>query len=144
MTSLKLAGGDAASLSVDVLVIGAHQRRGAAALSAAAAPVNTALGGKLARTLADLGFRGGAGSTVQVPTFGAIKAKTVLVVGLGDAATSSAESLRRAAGTAVRALAGNRRVGVLLGADGVPADAVVRAVAEGALLGAYDFTEFRQ
>jgi leucyl aminopeptidase len=144
MTTLTLAGGEAAALPVDVLVIGAHQRAGAARLAPGSDAVNAALGGKLVRTLADLGFRGEAGTCVQLPTFGAVKARTIIVAGLGDAASVTAESLRRAAGTAIRAAAGSRRVALLLAADGVPPALAVRAVAEGALLGAYDFTAFRQ
>jgi leucyl aminopeptidase len=144
MTSLTLSGGDAAALSVDVLVIGAHQRAGSPVPAPGTRGIEAALGGKLARTLADLGFRGEAGSTVQLPTFGALKARTVMVVGLGDASGVTAESLRRAAGTAVRCLAGSRRVALLLAADGVPPAVGLRAVAEGALLGSYDFTAFRQ
>ena len=144
MATLTLAGGDAATLSVDVLVVGAYQRAGAAVPAPAAAPVNTALGGKLARTLTELGFTGAACETVVLPTFGALKARTLVVVGLGDAARADAESLRRAAGAAVRASAGNRRIALALDPSGVPPAVGVRAVAEGALLGAYDFTEFRQ
>lgn len=143
MTSLTLAGGDAATVSADVLVIGAHQRNGAPLLAPLGRSVDTALGGKLARTLADLGFRGQIGETSLLPTFGALKARSLMVVGLGDAGGVTSESLRRAAGTAVRCLAGSRRVALLLGSDGVPPALAVRAVAEGALLGAYDFTEFR-
>lgn len=143
MTTLTLAGGPAASLTVDVLVIGAHHRRGAAVPTADTAAVDAALGGKLSRILADLGFRGEAGTTVQLPTFGAIKAKTIIVAGLGDAASVTPESLRRAAGTAIRAAAGNKRVALSLSAIGVPPAVAARAVAEGALLGAYDFTSFR-
>ncbi|MEP7055883.1 MAG: leucyl aminopeptidase [Actinomycetota bacterium] len=144
MATLTLAGGDAASLPVDVIVIGAHQRAGSAVPAAGSEALDAALGGKLARTLADLGFRGEAGTCVQLPTFGALKARTMIVAGLGDAAGVNAESLRRAAGTAVRAAAGSRRIGILLAANGVPPALAVRAVAEGALLGSYDFTEFRQ
>jgi leucyl aminopeptidase len=68
-------------------------------------------------------------------------------VGLGAAPAKGArvelEALRRGAGAALRALAGSSKVSVSL-ADPATADAdTVRAVAEGALLGAYAFHRYR-
>jgi leucyl aminopeptidase len=139
-----LTAGDLPSLAADVLVIGAHKRGDSVVLAPGLDAVNRAFGGKLAHTLADLGFRAETGATVRLATFGAIKASSVVVAGLGDAAAVDAEVLRRAAGAAVREAAGSRRVAISLGAAGVPGEVGLRAVCEGALLGAYDFTEFRQ
>ena len=61
--------------------------------------------------------------------------------GLGKkSATYTHETLRRAAGSASRALAGNSAATFSLPAKSL---AEVAAVAEGAALGAYSFTEFR-
>jgi leucyl aminopeptidase len=68
------------------------------------------------------------------------KAPAVIVaVGVGDYTQEiDGEAYRRAAGAAVRALAGTNRVAIAVGDP-----AGVRPVAEGALLGAYAFTTYR-
>ncbi|WP_275888240.1 M17 family peptidase N-terminal domain-containing protein, partial [Nonomuraea lactucae] len=66
--------------------------------------LDAAFGGKLAASLAAVGFAGKPGEIAKVPTFGAISAPLLVAVGLGD--SSEAEGLRRAAGAAVRSLAG--------------------------------------
>nr|MDP9497745.1 leucyl aminopeptidase [Actinomycetota bacterium] len=68
----------------------------------------------------------------------------VVAVGLGPQADRyDAEVLRRAAGEGVRALAGSARRVALALALTTPGAESLRAVAEGALLGAYAFTRFR-
>ncbi len=72
----------------------------------------------------------------------------VLIVGLGPVAGRDAEGIRRAAATAVRALKGKgaRTVGFKLASfvsDGARSEAAVRAIADGAALGAYEFLKYR-
>jgi leucyl aminopeptidase len=144
MTSLSLAGPDVAGVKTDVLLIGAAKGPKGVTLAAGNAAVDKAFGGRLAKTLADLGFRGEEDEYVRVPTMGALGATSVVVVGLGDPAKLTTETLRRAAGTGVRAVAGTRRLATTLAlGKGVDATEATRAVAEGALLGAYDFVKFR-
>jgi leucyl aminopeptidase len=144
MTSLSLAGPDVAGVKTDVLVIGATKGAKGVTLAAGNGAVDKAYGGRLARTLADLGFGGDEEECVRVPTMGALGASSVVVVGLGDPKNVTAETLRRAAGCAVRCAAGTRRLATTLAlASGVDSDGATRAVAEGALLGAYDFVKFR-
>jgi leucyl aminopeptidase len=68
----------------------------------------------------------------------------VLAVGLGEAPGKNesydAETLRRAAGSAARALTGTEKAAFALPVAGA---AAVAAVSEGALLGAYAFTEYQ-
>jgi leucyl aminopeptidase len=71
-----------------------------------------------------------------------------LLVGVGPAASVSADGLRRAAGTAARAAGRAERVATTLlsaaaGVDGVTPAAAAQAVAEGFALGAYSFTAYR-
>jgi len=141
MTSLALTGPDVADAKTDVLLIGAAKGAKGLALAAGNAAVDKALGGRLVKTLGDLGFTGAEDESVRIPTMGATGATSVVVVGLGDAKKVTAETLRRAAGTGVRAAAGVRRLTTTLALGGD--DAALRAVCEGALLGAYDFTRFR-
>jgi leucyl aminopeptidase len=72
----------------------------------------------------------------------------VLVVGLGPAATYTADGARRAAAEVVRGLRGKgaRTLGFRLSsfvAEGVPSDAAVKAIVDGAGLGAYEFLRYR-
>jgi leucyl aminopeptidase len=140
MTSLALTGPDVAAAKTDVLVIGATKGAKGPALAPGNAAVDKAFGGRLVKTLNDLGFAGNEDECVRIPAAG-LGATTVVVVGLGDAKQVTAETLRRAAGAGIRAAAGARRAATTLALHGT--DDALRAVAEGALLGAYDFTKFR-
>ena len=102
-----------------------------------------AIGGKLdskslLAILADLGASAKAGVVTKVPFS---EPKMVYVVGLGDAQKSyDHELLRRAAGSATRALAGASAADFALPHSST---AELAAIAEGITLGAYSFTEFR-
>jgi leucyl aminopeptidase len=86
-------------------------------------------------------FAAKARETARVPAPPGLPGDLLVLVGLGDDGDGGA--VRRAAGAAVRSLAGARDVAevalVLPAADA----AAVRAVAEGALLGGYGFTWYR-
>ena len=140
MTSLALTGPDVTDAKTDVLLIGATKGAKGVTLAAGNTAVDKALGGRLAKTLGDLGFAGDEDECVRLPTMGATGATSVVVVGLGDPKKVTAETLRRAAGAGVRAAAGVRRLTTTLA---LGSDDALRAVCEGALLGAYDFTRFR-
>lgn len=87
---------------------------------------------------ADLGATGEAGTVTVLPTNG----YRIVVVGLGEDA-GSAEQLRRSVGAGVRALAGRKdadNLTVAVSLDASTPDAV-RAIAEGALLGAYQIAQ---
>ena len=92
---------------------------------------------KLLGILGDLGATGKVDEVVKVPFSGP---KLVLFTGFGTtAATYSPETLRRAAGAATRALAGQAHADFALP---IGTEADLAAVAEGVSLGAYSFTEF--
>lgn len=107
--------------------------------------LDDALAGGLLAALETLGASGEAEQVTRLATLGQGKAAVVVAVGLGKAAHSyDAEMLRRATGAAVRAVTGSHKVATTLAfGAGTPTDASLRAVAEGALLGAYAFTAFR-
>ncbi len=133
---------NAVSFDTDALVVGIHTGEGGPRPAPGAEGLDEALGGKLAATLDAVGVKGKTGEIAKVPTFGALTAPLLVVVGLGDAPEGDydAEALRRAAGTAVRALAGTARVALALPAtDARQAE----ALALGGLLGAYSFTKYR-
>ena len=119
-------------------------------LVAGSDPINVAMRRRLVATLVSLGATGQAGECHRVATLGATAAPVVVVVGLGTPPRRgqqfAPEVLRRAAGTALRSLAGLGKVAISLGtaADGTISDDAVKAVAEGALLGAYSYRRYRR
>ncbi len=140
MTTLTLSAAQTAELTVDAVIVGVHSGENGLELGAGASGVDSALGGKLAEVLAQLGATGTAGEVTKLATLGAISAPVVAAVGLGKPEKADdAETVRRAVGAAVRSLAGTAKVGVVLTADGAP----LRGAAEGALLGAYDYVAFK-
>ncbi len=146
MTILSLSTLPAAAAETEAVVVGVAEGTDGPVLAPGAESLVEALGPGLVPALVGLGATGRAGTSTRLATLGAARVPVVVAVGLGPAAPSYGdEVLRRAAGEGVRAVAGTaRRVATslaLTGADGTgPA---VRAVAEGALLGAYAFTAFR-
>ncbi len=154
MTTLTLSSSKPSGLKVDAVVVGVAEGADGVVLAEGAADVDKAFKGKLAALVSALGGRGAADEITKVPTQGATKAPVVVAVGLGKVADNgkgggrrgatspayNAETLRRAAGAATRSLAGNDTVGFALPAEDAEQ---VRAVAEGALLGAYVYDRYR-
>ena len=152
MTELHLlsgAGTTAATAAADALVVGVLPARadddgekGAPRLAPGAAAVDAAFDGELAALLALAGATGRADEVVRIPTRGTVTAPLIVAVGLGPAGDDgpSAEQVRRASGSAARALAGTDHAVTTLSWPG--ADAVA-ATAEGTLLGSYAFTEYK-
>jgi leucyl aminopeptidase len=158
VTALNLVDTDPAELAVDAVVIGVHSHDDAEAtapllLASGAESIAAAFDGRLSETLALLGATGGAGEVTKLATLGTITAPLVVGVGLGPeptGATADLETLRRGAGAAIRALAGCARVALALPlSDGHPDDGdeeavrALRAIVEGALLGAYRFAGYK-
>ncbi|SDT18542.1 leucyl aminopeptidase [Pseudarthrobacter equi] len=97
----------------------------------------------LTDSLKALGITGAADQVVRLPGLPETGAGILVLAGVGKVQAGkplAAESLRRAAGSAVRQLAGLATVALAFPTASV---ADVEAVAEGAALGAYSFTEFR-
>ncbi|ASW56103.1 leucyl aminopeptidase [Plantactinospora sp. KBS50] len=155
--NLSLVDTDPAELAVDAVVIGVHSQpeppadaAGPAAtllLATGAEAVAAAFDGRLTETLALLGATGAPGEVIKLATLGTVTAPVVVAVGLGPEPSGAApapETLRRAAGAAIRALAGAQRVALALPVpDDTDATAVLRALAEGALLGGYRFAGYK-
>ncbi len=133
----------AATAKTDAVIIGIARSSKGPVLLAGSEDVTKAFGKGLLPALAALGATGAKEEVTRVATLGALRAGVLVVVGLGDQAASyDGEVLRRAAGAAVRSLAGSAAsVTLSLPAGDAPS---LRAVTEGALLGAYSFTAHRQ
>ena len=147
VTSLAVTSSPAASAKVDAVVIGVARGPRGLVLVPGADSVATALGKGLLPALVGLGATGSAEEVTRLATLGATTAPVVVAVGLGTVAAKGEaydpELLRRAAGAAVRALAGSGKVAVTLAASGGDVVVAARAVGEGALLGAYSFDRYR-
>ena len=140
MTTIELGSLDPAGVKADAVVIGVIKKGNGIQLAPGAAPVEAAYGRTLRKVLTSLGATGAPDQVVKIPKSGKVAAPLIVVVGLGDQSTDI-ETLRRAAGTAARALAGSARVVLALPATDLDA---MRAVAEGAMFGAYAFLGYRQ
>jgi leucyl aminopeptidase len=150
--TLSLVDGDPAEQAVDAVVIGLYSQDADAPapllLASGAESIAAAFDGRLVETLVLLGATGAAGEVTKLATLGTVSAPLVVAVGLGAEPTGAQpapETLRRAAGAAARALAGTGSALVALPVADDPeqeADAL-RALAEGALLGAYRFAGYK-
>ncbi|MFI5802914.1 leucyl aminopeptidase [Streptomyces sp. NPDC051561] len=145
MTALTLSTSGAATLRADALVIGIAKGPKGPVVTSGAEAVDKAFDGKLASVLETLGATGAEGEVTKVPALSGLKTPVVLAVGLGPVPEKddvwAAETLRRAAGAAARALTGTKKAGFALPVESVE-DA--EAIAEGALLGAYNFTAYQE
>ena len=169
-TTLSISTSAPRSIDADAVVIGVIKGPDGPLLAPGAADLDEALdgglGGGLATTLAILGATGQAEEVTRLPASAPVTAPVIAAVGLGPAGPGGAdavggsldpETLRRAAGAAVRTLTAASRTGASqAGANGdrddlkiafalpVAGPDAVEAVAVGALLGAYAFTRYRQ
>ena len=130
---------DPARCATDVLVV-AVATSGPGAVVVLGDDVPTAI--RTALTAPGLGVSGEIDAVSRIPSSGPAKAPVIATVGVGtvDGAVS-AETLRRAAGTATRVLTGVASLALALPAK--DAD-LAGAVAEGAVLGAYAFDRYRE
>ncbi|MFE7076573.1 leucyl aminopeptidase [Streptomyces sp. NPDC057620] len=149
MTALTLSTAAAPGLRTDAIVVGVAKVTGSKSGDLVVAPgaeaVDKAYDGRLAGVLETLGASGGEGEVTKLPAPSGFKAPLVVAVGLGalpDKDDSfSAETLRRAAGVAARALAGTKKAAFALPVSDA-ADA--GAIGEGVLLGSYAFDAYKE
>ncbi|MGD0346273.1 MAG: leucyl aminopeptidase [Terracidiphilus sp.] len=93
-------------------------------------------------------YKGGANETVLIHSPVGLKAKRLLIVGLGKLSKATVHSVRDAAGTAVRFAKprGIRELALALpenSSERLPAASVARAAVEGALVGDFDADTYR-
>ena len=134
MTTLKVSDG---LVKDDVLVVGlvSTNTKGAIAIESGDLALDTK---SLVASLVEMGATGKADEITKIPGG---PARLIIFTGLGaKTKTYSDETLRRASGSAARALAGTNSATFALPTKDLSA---VYAVAEGAGLGAYLFNEFR-
>ncbi len=138
-TTYTLRSASPAKTRADAVVVGIVSTDKGPQVAPGGEDVAKAYGRKLAPLLATLSVKGKAGEVVKVPTNGTITSPLLVLVGLGDTVTPG--SVRRAAGGAARAVTNASSVALALPAD---SPELVRAVTEGAMLGAYTFTTYKK
>lgn len=129
-------------LACDVLVVGACTGDQMPDLSPTAAEADRSLDGQLVAHLSQSGFKGKLGDVAVVPTFGRLASSAVAVVGVGSKGDLRPSVLRRASGTAARALSERSVIGSMLH-ELIPSDEGTRTATEGFLLGGYRFSAFK-
>jgi len=146
MPSLTLSDTVAGKISTDALVIGIAKGADGPVLAPGAEGLDKAMKGRLLPALIALGATGATAEVTKLATLGTAEVAVVAAVGLGEAGNDRryrVESVRRAAGAAVRELAGRRTVTSTLGLVNGDDEATLRAAGEGSLLGGYQFTRYR-
>src|SRR5215468_4987650 len=138
-TRFALASGAPTGTRADVLVLFAEETPRP---NGAVAEINQALAGQLLRAATEEGFRGKADQTFVLHTHGRLPVSRVVLVGTGPRERTDAETLRQAAGRAVKAAQRLRARSVTMAVPGNAGDTLA-AVAEGAALGAYRFDQYR-
>jgi leucyl aminopeptidase len=144
---LTISTGTASAAAADTVIVGVTQAPDGPVPALGSEDVDAALGGTLAATLTALGATGKQDELTRIATGGRIAAPLIIAAGLGPDDGNSGErgrleSLRRAAGAAVRAAvtAKSGSVAICLPARD---EAETEAVALGALLGRYSFGKYR-
>jgi len=140
VTTYSLSKGSPTKIKTDVLVVGVVRTDKGLSAAPGGEDVASAYGRKFAPLLSTIGFTGKPGEVATLPTSGVVTSPLLILVGLGDRAAMTTETVRRAAGAAARSVSNASTVALALPA--VDADHV-RAVADGYLLGSYSFTRFK-
>ncbi len=136
--TVQLAQGEATDTAADALIVGVHA--GQVANSDVLLALEDALGGGLLSHLKAHDFDGKLEQTQDVPTFGRIKARRLLLVGLGAKADLDSARARSVLAAAVRTSLSSSTKSVALSLpDPLPP---LRAVGEAIVLGAYKFSRY--
>lgn len=137
--TVTLTSQNPARLTTDALVVAVAQQDGAPVLLGADwLPKD--LRTELLRDARTLAVTGAVDEVRRIPAAG-LSARVLVLTGVGGETAPTAEALRRAAGAATRELAGTATVALALPAEDL---AGATAVVEGALLGAYGYSRYRE
>jgi leucyl aminopeptidase len=144
---LTISTAAARAAAADALIIGVTLTRDGPVPAHGSEDVDAALGGTLRQTLTALGATGKQDELTRIASGGRVAAPLIIAAGLGPADGKGGErgrleSLRRAAGAAVRAAAATKAASVAICLP-TRDEAETEAVGLGALLGRYTFGRYR-
>jgi len=143
---IRVVVADLSQIDSELVVLGVFQGVGAA--EGVAARVDGALGGMISDLIGAGDFRAKMGETAVLYSRGAVPARRVMLIGLGERSSFALDHVRRVAAMAARAA---RKLGVaryhfaMLGEGSAEMQArdVSQAMVEGTILGAYEFVEHK-
>ena len=135
---IQLAPGDASSTVCDALIVSVCQ--GVVAAHPTVVALDKALGGALLEHVKAVEFEGKLDQSLDLPTLGRLKAKKLVLLGLGKPAELDSARLRASLAACVRSnsTGTNRTLHLVL----PEAELELRAVGEAIALGAYRFTKY--
>ncbi|HEY3500224.1 MAG TPA: M17 family peptidase N-terminal domain-containing protein, partial [Polyangiaceae bacterium] len=135
--SIEVTSGDPARITADVVAVCVEQ--GPLNKNAWLASLEKALGGGLLAHAKHAEFEGKCEQVLDVPTLGRIKARRVVLLGLGQATDLDTARLRGTVASAVRASLGSGVSSVVVA---LPETSEFRTIGEAAALGAYRFVKY--
>ena len=145
MAEVRVSTRDVQQFDGDALALGVFS--GETTLQGPAAALDEALAGVIAGLIASGEISGAADEITLLHTLGKIEPARVAIVGLGKRDKFTVDRVRRASSQACRTLrgAGAKHVGLALAwaESGVNLALAARAATEGALLGLYEFTNYK-
>ena len=145
--NIRVKQGDLNKEATEVLVLGGYEDD--QTLPKAAQALDHALGGQLQELRTSGEFSGNNQQSVLIHTRGALPAKRILLMGLGEKKDVTLDRVRQALGTAskkVRQTGANAFSATMLGVEALhntPVADMVQAMVEGAILGDYRFTHYQ-
>ncbi len=146
MVIVRAAVGDITKTEADAVVVSLFE--GVTSPAGGTGMVDQALDGAISSLIADGEFKGKEGEVTRIHTLGKLPVKRVVIVGLGKQERFDGHVVRSASGAAARFL---RRIGVRkaaalahgAGIGGLEPREVAHAVAEGTILGLYQFKAYK-
>jgi len=111
--------------------------------------IDKALNGAITEIIKNEEITGKLGETIIFPTFGKLKAKKIMVVGLGKSDKFGIDEIRKASGSAAMAAkkAKAKIVGTIVhgaGIGGIEPEICTQALAEGTILALYEFNVYKK
>lgn len=143
---ISVVQGDITAFACDVLIVNLFS--GVTHPGGGTGAVDQALGGWISESIHREEFSGKLNEVLELPIYDKLPVRRVLVIGLGNPQEFGDEQVRQVAATAIkraRALKA-KSVATLLHGAGIacmPAATSAQAIAEGTLLGAYEFDKYR-
>jgi leucyl aminopeptidase len=143
---VRVEQGDITRAAADAVVVNLFE--GVTMPGGGTGAVDMALGGAISQVIAAGDLRGKAGELVTIHTLGRMPAPRVLVAGLGARDEFDIDAVRNLAANVVRALRkpGIRRIATIAhgaGIAGLDPEACAQAIAEGSILGGYQFLKHK-